>query len=88
VLDNRDSCVGDGKWRWGCLERIVRYATLFFGTEWLNFFLISGPDVFAARLTRTDYGKIGCTPPSPQRTPATHGHPPHRSADLESAREI
>ncbi|KAI4743468.1 hypothetical protein E4T50_06145 [Aureobasidium sp. EXF-12298] len=22
---------GDGKWRRGCLERVVRYATLFFG---------------------------------------------------------
>ncbi|KAI4717361.1 hypothetical protein E4T48_06438 [Aureobasidium sp. EXF-10727] len=51
---------GDGKWRRGCLERIVRYATLFFGIEWLNSFSISGP----VSLLR------GCTPPSPQPRPA------------------
>jgi hypothetical protein len=48
-------------------------------------FLISGPVVFAARLTRTDYGEIGYTPLFSTMNPS---HPPHRCADLESAREV
>ncbi|KAI4763229.1 hypothetical protein E4T52_05920 [Aureobasidium sp. EXF-3400] len=53
IVFGTSSCAGDGKWRWGCLERIVRYATLFFGMEWLKFFLISGPDA-VPRLLRNE----------------------------------